>query len=86
MLLAEENADDDYAEEKVSEDVPDSDFDVRGNSKQKSSVISPLETPFPPVTYFMAPLHTATTAPMQEEEDDDDDEEGGKDDVEERPR
>ena len=36
LMLAEENADDDYAEEKVSEDVPDSDFDVRGASEQKS--------------------------------------------------
>ena len=42
LMLAEENADDDYAEEKVSEDVPDSDFDVRGASEQKSSIeISP---------------------------------------------
>ena len=57
LLLAEENADDDYAEEKVSEDVPDSDFDVRGASERKSSIeISPLETPFSPVTPFHGPI------------------------------
>lgn len=72
-MLAEENADDDYAEEKVSEDVPDSDFDVRGTLYCRAAREPHFQH------------HPISTASMQEEEDDDDDE-GDGEDVEERPR